>query len=65
MKENLDIKIMNETITQRQSVKFLGVFVDQNLNWKEHIRTIFGKISGKVYRNNISIEVLSFAENTF
>ena len=48
MKENLNIKIMKESITQRQSIKFLGVFVDQNLNWKEHIHIISGKISRSI-----------------
>ena len=48
MKENLDIKIKNEYITQRQSVNILGVFFDQNLNWKEHIHTISGKISRSI-----------------
>ena len=48
MKEKLNIKIMDESITQRQSIKFLGVFVDQNLNWKEHIHTISGKISRSI-----------------
>ena len=48
MKQNLDIKIKNQSITQRQSIKFLGVFVDQNLNWKEHIHTISGKISRSI-----------------
>ena len=44
MKENFNVKIM-ESITERQSIKFPGVFVDQNLNWKEQIHTISGKIS--------------------
>ena len=48
MKENLNIKIMKESITQRQSIKFLGVFVDQNLNWKEHTHIISGKISRSI-----------------
>ena len=39
---------MDESIIQRQSIKFLRVFVDQNLNWKEHIHTNSGKISRSI-----------------
>ena len=34
---NLRISIHGELIEQKGSVKFLGVFVDENLDWKEHI----------------------------
>ena len=42
---NLRISIHGELIEQKGSVKFLGVFVDENLDWKEHIHIISGKIS--------------------
>ena len=49
---DLNIKIKNHwLIDKKQSIKFLGVFVDESLNWKEHIRVISGKISRSVAIN--------------
>ena len=39
------IKINNEQIDCVQSIKFLGVILDQNLTWKDHIDTVASKIS--------------------
>src|SRR6218665_2050538 len=35
-------------ITQVDSVKFLGVMVDENLNWKTHINSIEKKIAKNI-----------------
>jgi len=35
-------------ITQVESTKFLGVYVDQNLTWNEHIRNISSKIAKNI-----------------
>ena len=35
-----DIKIGNSTIKRKPSVKFLGVRLDENISWKDHIETI-------------------------
>ena len=45
---NLRISIHGELIEQKRSIKFLGVFVDENLDWKEHIHIISGKISRSI-----------------
>ena len=45
---NLRISIHGELIEQKRSVKFLGVFVHENLDWKEHIHIISGKISRSI-----------------
>ena len=37
--------IMGTSITQVTSTKFLGVFVDQHLSWKQHISSISCKVS--------------------
>ena len=44
---NLDIhvKINNEEIERVQAVKFLGIFIDNELSWKPHISHIETKIS--------------------
>jgi hypothetical protein len=39
------IKIKDMELTQKTSTKFLGVTIDQNLNWKEHTSQIALKIS--------------------
>ena len=36
--------IDNNQIQQSESIKFLGVFLDENLTWKEHIKYIENKI---------------------
>ena len=39
------IKINNEHNDRKQTVKFLRVYVDKDLNWKKHISTIYERIS--------------------
>ena len=49
------IKFGNETIIQTNSSKFLGINIDQNLNFKSHVSTIAPKLSrtvGILYRLN-------------
>ena len=47
--DNLPILKINETIIERkQSLKFLGVIIDENLTWKNHISLIENKISKNV-----------------
>ena len=41
----LDIKIDGYMIDRVTHTKFLGVFIDEKLNWKKHISYISGKIS--------------------
>ena len=58
MKDSIPLKIPKLTIndkeiTRCQSVKFLGVLLDENINWKDHISTVENKISkniGLLYR---------------
>ena len=42
---DLNIKIKNQLIDRKQSIKLLGVFVDESLDWKEHFHVISDKIS--------------------
>ena len=44
-KDILPIKIDNNEIEEVEHTKFLGVFIDNKLNWKKHISYISGKIS--------------------
>ena len=42
---NVNIKIENQNIEQVCKAKFLGIIIDEQLNWKEHILYISYKIS--------------------
>ena len=42
---NVNIKIENQNIEQVCKAKFLGIIIDEQLNWKEHILYISNKIS--------------------
>ena len=48
-----DLKIANNRIERKKAIKFLGVMLDENVNWQEHIRTVENKIAkniGLLYR---------------
>ena len=40
-----DLKINNVLIEQKEYLKFLGVIIDQNLSWKQHISVLEPKLS--------------------
>ena len=40
-----ELKINNITIKREPTMKFLGILLDENFNWKEHIKCIESKIS--------------------
>ena len=41
----VDLKINNKSIIQKDYIKYLGVILDKNLNWKQHIQHVNMKIS--------------------
>ena len=41
----MNIKIDNIPLTKKQCVKYLGVFIDEKLNWKNHIQHVDLKLS--------------------
>ena len=41
----LHITVQNTELEQKDSCKFLGIFIDKDLNWKTHIDYIANKIS--------------------
>ena len=45
LKHKFEIKINNICLTEADSVKYLGVFIDKNLTWKPHIAAISTKIA--------------------
>ena len=51
--ENLNIAINGSMIVRVRTAKFLGVIIDENLNWKPHIEALNKKLRsacGRIYR---------------
>ena len=42
----LDLQIDNQTIDETSTTKFLGVYIDNKLNWKTHISYVGGNCEG-------------------
>ena len=42
------LNINNREIARTESIKFLGIFLDENLSWKTHIKYIKNKISKNI-----------------
>ena len=45
---NSHIKIDGCTVVQVSTVKVLGIYIDNKLNWKEHISKISSTVSGNI-----------------
>lgn len=46
---NLDIKFNNTKIEEVSSIKFLGIHLDANINWKIHVDKVCSKLSSYAY----------------
>ena len=57
----VDIGSDNEVLEKVPVTKFLGVYIDENLDWIEHIDFVKKKISGGIYALNSSKNFLSNA----
>ena len=42
------LQIDNKQIQRFESIKFLGVFLDEDLTWKEHIKYIENKLAKNI-----------------
>ena len=45
LKKYITLKINNKAIMEKDNIKYLGVIIDSQLNWKKHILTLSKKIS--------------------
>ena len=62
-----ELKIGNSIIKRKSSVKFLGGMLDENISWKDHIKTIEKKLAknigllyrAKPYLNETSLKIMS------
>ena len=55
---NFIIKIDDKVINRVNKTKFLGVFIDENLTWKEHVKYITTKLSKSIaimYRTSVML----------
>jgi len=43
--KRISLKIDEQTVMQVKFTKFLGVFIDESLSWKEHINIDVNKLS--------------------
>ena len=53
------LAISNHVIERQEFIKFLGVLLDENLNWKEHIKYTENKIAknlGLLYKARLFLE---------
>ena len=46
--ENMEIYMNNSGISRVKVTKFLGVIINENLNWKEHSKLVTSKISKNI-----------------
>ena len=52
-KDNIPLRLPNLningfTIERESSIKFLGVWIDENLTWRDHIHTVENKIANNI-----------------
>ena len=45
---NLKISINDVALEQKQNTKYLGIIMDSNLNWKNHVHQISAKVSKRI-----------------
>ena len=67
---NINLEINSDSIEELESTKYLGVILDQNLNWKKHISHVSTKLSkyvGLLYklRHFVPKSTLSSLYNAF
>ena len=43
-----ELKIGNNIIEKATSIKFLGVIIDENISWRDHIKTVENKLSKNI-----------------
>ena len=58
---DLKIKLCRKRIRASQYVKYLGIFIDENINWKKHIN----EISTKLIKSNATLSKLRHRHSAF
>ena len=47
--ENLDLRFNNESLNMISNDKILGIYVDNNLNWSDHIKYLSRKTTSGIW----------------
>ena len=55
-----NLRINKETIERKSNTKFLDVYVNENLNWKEHVNLIANKVSKSIGIITKAMQILPF-----
>jgi hypothetical protein len=56
---DFNIEIANTLIEKKPFVKFLGIYIDEKLDWHEHIRYIKNKLNSSIYVMRKTKNILS------
>jgi len=56
---NMDIKVTDQVIAKTSCVKFLGVYIDNQLKWNEHIHIVKQKMWNSIYAINRAKHLLN------
>ena len=54
----INLKVGTETLPQTNSVKFLGVWLDKNLNWVDHVNKLLLKLKRNISLLKVSRNIL-------
>jgi len=46
VKDNFQLKIRDNVLNMCESVKYLGLYIDQNINWITHVNNQIAKCTG-------------------
>ena len=70
IENEIKIDIDGEIIERVKNIKYLGVIIDENLNWDEHFRVLVSKFQGKInflwrYKNVLNWEGKKLLYNAF
>jgi len=49
---NVDIRIGDEVLTEQVVAKFLGIYIDNKLNWQAHLGHLKNKLNSSIYAMN-------------
>ena len=55
------------TVERESSIKFLGVWIDENLTWRDHIHTVENKIAKNIeplYQGKIFLKRIASSKST-
>jgi len=49
LKYKFNVQLGNQTVSETSEAKFLGLIIDQNLSWNQHVELIVKKVSSGLY----------------